>query len=206
MDIKVLSATITPFINQYGYIAIIISAILEGTSIPFPGSVVLILAGFIIYKGGLNIWYAILLGGLSYSIASIIPYYIGKNIKGSLFNFLETYCKVPRKRIMIMEKYFNKHGELSICISRPFFIGNYISYFAGIANINIFKFFILTFIGVLPWATLYLWLGYYFRGNLDKAYLFLEKYNITAAGFLIFIIIGFIIIKRYSIFKKKNNY
>jgi membrane protein DedA with SNARE-associated domain len=205
MDIKVLS-TITPFINQYGYIAIILSTALEGTSIPFPGSVVLILVGFIIYKGGLNIWYAIFLGGLFYSLASIVPYYIGKNIKGSLFNFLEIYCKVPRKRITTMEEFFYKHGEFSICISRPFFIGNYVSYFAGIANINIFKFFILTFIGILPWTTLYLWLGYYFRGNINRVYLFLEKYNITTAGVLIFIIMGIIIVKKYIIFEKKKNY
>lgn len=198
---KVLSI-ITPVIYKHGYIAIIISAILEGTSIPFPGTIVFIIVGFIIYQGGLNIWYSIFLGGFFYSLASFVPYYIGKNIKGSLFSFLERYCRVSRRKIENMEKFFHKHGEISVCISRPFFIGNYISYFAGISNIKRSKFFILTFLGILPWATMYLWLGYYFRGNLDKAYLFLEKYNIITAGVLVFIIIGIIIVKRGKSLKK----
>lgn len=205
MIIKTL-IELTPIIHQYGYIAIIISAILEGASIPFPGSVVLILVSFIIYKGNLNIWYAILLGGVFYSIASIIPYYIGKNIKCSLFIFLEKYCKVPRKKISLVEEFFYKHGELSVCFSRPFFIGNYISYFAGMVSINIFKFLILTFLGILPWATLYLWLGYYFRGNLNRVYLFLGKYNIIFTGAILIIFIGIIIVKSYRSFEKKKNY
>lgn len=205
MSAKVLS-TITPIIYQYGYITIIMTAILEGSSIPFPGTIVFIIAGFVVYKAGLNIWISIILAGLFYSIASILPYYIGKKIKCGIYHFLEKYFKVSRNKIVEIEDFFHKHGELSVCISRPFFIGNYISYFAGIANVDLLRFLILTFIGILPWATIYLWLGYYCRGNLDQAYLYIKKYKMIAVGVLLVIIIATILIKWYKTIHQNKDY
>src|SRR5690554_5234530 len=185
---KILTPII-PVIYEYGYVTIILCAMLEGASIPFPGSPVLIIVGFLIYRGSINIWMAIFLGALFYSLAAIIPYYIGKNLKGNLFDFLVNTFKVPRKRIHSMEDYFYRYGDASVCISRPFFFGNYISYLAGIANISLIKFFILTYIGILPWVGAYLWLGYFFRGNLYRATRFLEEHSIPEISMGIFILL-----------------
>jgi len=184
------------FFNKYGYLAIIISSALEGASLPFPGFVVLIMTGHNVYMGKLNLFYGVILGGIAYSIAALIPYFIGKYIKDGLYRFLQTKLKVPSKKIDAVEKFFHKYGEFSVFISRPLLIGNYISYFAGLANINIIKFILLTFFGILPWNLLYLYLGYYFKGNLDQTSLFLKKYNLPITIIILFVIIVFISIKR----------
>ena len=74
--------------DRYGYIAVILCAMLEGASIPFPGSAVLIIIGFLIYKGSMNIWLATFLGALFYSLAAIIPYYIGRSLKAVSYTHL----------------------------------------------------------------------------------------------------------------------
>lgn len=189
MDI--VSSFIT-FIQQYGYIPIMIGAFLEGASVPIPSSPVLVFAGFLIYKERLNFSLAILLVTLSYSIASILPYYIGKKLGEGLFDFLESRFKVPREKIEYMKAVFHKYGDISVCITRSFFVGNYISYFAGAAGIHIIKYFTLTFIGILPWPITYMMLGYIFRGNLQRVNNFLDQYNIF--GILFFVSIGVVIL------------
>lgn len=207
MDMKILSPII-PFIHEYGYIAIMITGMIEGSSIPFPGSIVLVIVGFIIALGKINIWLAIFLGAFCYTMGSIIPYYIGKNIKEDLFHFLVKYGKVPKKKIVSMEESFYKYGDISICITRPLFMGNYISYLAGIAHIHLVKFILYTFFGILPWMGLYLSLGYFFKGNLQKTSAFLDKYNIYIVG--IFLGIGLLILLwkwkgKELFFREKNS-
>lgn len=184
--------------SKYGYLAIIISSILEGTSIPFPGLLVFIMAGLNVYKGELNMFYGVVLGGISYSLAALIPYFIGRHIKDGLFKFLQTKLKVSSKKINSIESFFHKYGEFSVFISRPLLIGNYISYFAGLANINILKFLLLTFFGILPWNLLYLYLGYYFQGNIDQASDFLKRYNLPITIAILIVIIGFILFNKYK--------
>ncbi len=198
---------VTNLIDQYGYIAIIISAFLEGASVPFPGSAVLALAGFLIRQGEINLWVAIFLAAASYSIASIIPYSIGKKLKETLFDFLEDHFKISRKKVENIKKIFNQYGEISVCITRSFFIGNYISYFAGIAQVPLIKYFPFTFIGILPWAFSYLVLGYIFRGSLEKVANFLDQYNVFGIWTLVGIGIAvlFIILKWYRSRKSKNR-
>ncbi|RBP37419.1 DedA family protein [Garciella nitratireducens] len=173
-----LLSLITNLIDQYGYIVIVITAFLEGASIPFPGSPILVLSGFLIYQGKIHLWLAVLLATTFYTIASIIPYSIGKKLKEKLFDFLEVYLKIPREKIDKIKAVFNQYGEISICLTRPFFIGNYISYFAGISQIPLIRFLPLTFIGIMPWSFLYLVLGYIFRGSVGKVDSFLDRYHI----------------------------
>ncbi|MCR1898994.1 DedA family protein [Irregularibacter muris] len=191
MSIKELT-TVIPIIQQYGYLAIIVISMIEGASIPFPGSIVLFLVGFIVSLGQMNIWIAILLGAACYTVASILPYYIGKNLKESLIIFLEKYFRISKEKFYTVEKVFNEYGEVSVCLSRPFFIGNYISFLAGVAHVRMKKYLLLTFIGILPWATLHMGLGYLFRGNYDKAIGLLKKYNFVFI--IVVILIGIVMV------------
>ncbi len=189
---------VIPMIYKYGYIAVILCAMLEGASIPFPGSAVLIIIGFLIYKGSMNIWLATFLGALFYSLAAIIPYYIGRSLKGNLVEFLVQTLKLSRKRIHKVEDTFRRYGDASVCISRPFFFGNYISYLAGMAGIHLVKFFLFTYLGILPWVGLYLWLGYLFRGNLYRSIAFIEEHSIPEISVVVFILLvgGMIVFHR----------
>src|SRR5690606_30577393 len=136
-------SSLITFVQDYGYISIMIGAFLEGASVPIPSSPILVFTGFLIYKGELSFGFATFLVTLSYSLASIIPYFIGKKLGEGLFDFLESRFRIPRGKIEYMKTVFCKYGEVSVCITRPFFIGNYISYLAGVAGIHIIKYFIL---------------------------------------------------------------
>src|SRR5690625_227105 len=144
---------------------------LEGSSLPFPGVFIVFSYGYIATPGYLNT--ALLAIGMSivYSLASLIPYFIGMKLEKHL-------PKRIRKRIKKGIVFFNRYGVWSIALSRPFGIGNYISYVAGIGRVHLIKFILLTFFGIYPWAYGLVMLGDYFNGNYELLKNYLSSYSI----------------------------
>ena len=95
------------------------------------------------------------LNSLVYVVFSLIPYYIGKYL-GNL-----TQKKFDEKKVKKAQEWFQKYGEWSITLSRPTGFGNYISYISGISDISIWRFGLLSYLGVFPWNTLLLFIGNY---------------------------------------------
>jgi len=62
---------------------------------------------------------------------------------------------------------FIRYGYLSVAVSRPFGLGNYISYIAGMAKMNLKLYLFLTFTGIYPWSYSMLLLGRYFSGKYE---------------------------------------
>src|SRR5699024_3844897 len=105
---------------------------------------------------------AVIAAGMSlfYTSASLIPFYLAAKL-GSKFP------ERLKRKLAKGQNYFNRYGTWSIALSRPFGVGNYISYVAGLSKVNPLKFFLLTFLGIYPWSVVMLWLGDYFNGNIE---------------------------------------
>src|SRR5699024_7485871 len=133
---------------------------LEGTSFPFPGVIMVLTFGYLLSPGYLCIALLAIGMSISYSIASLIPYYLAMKLE----RFLPARLK---KGVKKGQAFFNRYGIWSIALSRPFGVGNYISYVAGMSGVHVFKYFILTFLGIYPWSYVMIFLGDYFNGNYD---------------------------------------
>jgi membrane protein DedA with SNARE-associated domain len=148
------------WLNAIGLPGLYLAMFLEGSSIPMPGLIIVLTFGYLLSPGFPGIA-AIAIGmSLCYSSASLIPFYLAAKLEAK-------FPEKLKRKIAKSQMYFNRYGTWSIAISRPFGIGNYISYIAGLSKVNPFKFFILTFFGIYPWSVIMLWLGDFFNGNVE---------------------------------------
>lgn len=131
--------------NMQGFssLGLYLSMLLEGSSLPFPGMVVILTIANLMSPGITEAFWLALGMSLAYSLASYIPYFIGLKFQSSLKG---------RLKLSKVQSWFRRYGEWSICLSRPFGVGNYISYVAGMSKVNPWRYGVLTFTGIFPWA------------------------------------------------------
>lgn len=188
---------ILAFLESLGMLGLFSVMFLEGSSMPFPG-VALVIA----YGGLLNhslAATALLSAGLAaaYSLASLIPYFLGNKLQKF---FQKKFDKGLKKASAL----FHRYGIWSIAISRPFGIGNYISYLAGMSRIPIGKYGALTFIGIYPWCFAMLRIGHYFNGNYEAFKSFVAANQILVYGYIV-VILGAIGLWFYVKMRSRNN-
>lgn len=136
----------------YGNVSLYLVMLLEGLSIPFPGLIVILAIGNILSPGILETFWLALSMSILYSLASFVPYTIGLNFQYRLEGKLSGKLKK-------VQSWFQNYGEWSICFSRFFAVGNYISYVAGMSKVNPLRYWLLTFTGIFSWSLLILLLA-----------------------------------------------
>ena len=83
-----------------------------------------------------------------------------------------------------------KHGDQIVAFSRPFWIGNFVSYFAGLARMSLVKFVVLTFSGIFAWSLVVVSIGEAFSSNLPKAAKLIKDYSLMTTIGVIVIVFG----------------
>ena len=175
MDIQLAIEWIFGFLGELGLFGLFTAIFLEGASVPFPG-IVVVLA----YGGLLNLSLAGMAGiaaamAVIYSVASLIPYFIGNKLEHLIRPNI-------RKGLDKASRIFKRYGIWSIALSRPFGIGNYISYLAGMSGVGLLKYLLLTFAGIFPWCLAILYLGDYLNGNYDRFLVLFDEYKMEFYG------------------------
>lgn len=195
MDVQSVIDQILLFLEAMGLFGLFGAIFLEGASVPFPG-IIAVLA----YGGLLDLSLAKMAGisavmAVVYSLASLIPYFIGNKLEHLLWEKI-------RKGLDKAGHFFNRYGIWSIALSRPFGVGNYISYLAGISNVGLVKYLLLTFTGIFPWCFAIMYLGDYLNGNYERfAALFNEyKFEFYGIGLLLAVLFT-----AYSIWKRRKK-
>ncbi|KSU85665.1 DedA family protein [Fictibacillus sp. S7] len=141
------------FLRELGAAGLFIGTALEASSVPFPGALVILIYGFLLKPSPMETVLLALAVSAVYTLFSYVPYMIGYKLESKMRE------KFDEKKVEKTKRVFKKYGEWSIALSRPFGIGNYVSYAAGMSKVNRWKFGILTFIGVFPLAIAMLFLG-----------------------------------------------
>ncbi len=184
---------IVNIVSDLGYIGIFIMMFLESTFFPFPSEVVMVSAGYLVYKGEMNV-IAVLSTGILGSLAgALFNYYLAIKVGRAVLLKYGKYFFISEKSINKMETFFEKHGEISTLSGRLIpAIRQLISFPAGLARMNLFTFCFYTTLGATIWVVILTMLGYYIGDNevLIKEYL---RYIV----FSILIIIVFVVIIYY---------
>jgi len=175
-------------VGMLGYAGIVIMMFLESSFVPFPSEVVMIPAGYLAFKGEMNLMIAILCGIVGSLSGALFNYYLAIKLGRPLLIRYGTYVMFNEDTLSRMEGFFNRHGHISTFIGRLIpVIRQYISLPAGLANMNLVIFSLYTSLGAGIWVIILALLGYYIGENevLIKAYL----HNIIVV-LLLFCIIG----------------
>lgn len=195
MEGILLVEQILSWLDEIGLVGLFAAMFLEGSSLPFPGIAVVLAYGYILPFSYLNTaWVA---AGMSivYCIASLIPYFLGSKLEGLFQNR-------PKKGLQRATDLFVRYGGWSVAICRPFGLGNYISYVAGMSKMRLTPYLFLTFIGIFPWSFVMIVLGNYFNGSYEAFRVFYQN-NSMYLYIAVTVLLGIIFL--YFFIKNKRN-
>jgi len=188
-------------VGSLGYIGIFIMMFLESSFFPFPSEVVMIPAGYLAYKGEMNI-YIVVFSGIAGSLTgALLNYFLAVKFGRAFLIKYGKYFFIKEETISKMEDFFKSHGHISTFSGRLIpAVRQYISFPAGLARMNLFRFSFYTTLGASIWVVILTLLGYYLGDNevLVKEYL---RYIIVSI-LICLAIIGF---WYYSKIKKCNK-
>jgi membrane-associated protein len=133
---------------------------------PFlPGDSLLFAAGMLAATGVFNVFYLIILLIISAFLGNFVNFHIGKFIGPKVFD-PNRFKWINKEYLLKTQTYFDKHGVLTIVLSRflPIF-RTFVPFIAGIGKMNYTRFILYTLIGGIAWVTLFTLAGYFF-GNI----------------------------------------
>jgi membrane protein DedA with SNARE-associated domain len=143
-------------------LASMLSGLLEGMGIPWPGAVVLTAAGTEATDATGAVVLALCFGVL-YTGASWLQYMVGRYC----WSFLQRY--IPAAQQAKLQAVMEKHGEFAVLWTRPLAIGNYVSLPAGMIGMHQGKFLLYTFAGIMPWCLAMTFGGSWIGAHLSAA-------------------------------------
>ena len=153
-------------VGGLGYPGIIIMMFLESSFIPFPSEVVMIPAGYLAYKGEMNLVLAILSGILGSLLGAMFNYYLAIKLGRPFLLHYGKYVMFNESSLQKMEDFFARHGHISTFTGRLIpVVRQYISLPAGLARMNLAVFSFYTSLGAGIWVTILALLGYFIGGN-----------------------------------------
>lgn len=184
------------FINQIGYLGIFLGMFLESTLVPLPSELIMIPAGIAASQGAMNIYIATIVGILGNILGAIFSYYLAASIGRTILFRIGKYFFVKAETIIKIEKFFQRHGPISIFIGRllPGF-RHFISLPAGIAKMNFKRFFFYTSFGSAIWTTILAALGFFIGENQQLIEENLHEIIIASAGICALILFAYIFLK-----------
>ena len=169
-----LAQQLVDLIFAWGYLGIFIMMAIESSFIPFPSEIVLIPAGYLASQHQMSMSY-IFMSAISGSlVGSFVNYYLAFILGRKLLKRYGKYFFIKESTLEKMERYFKKHGHISIFTGRLIpGVRQLISIPAGIAKMDILQFSVFTALGAGIWALVLILLGYVLGENqaLIKEYL-----------------------------------
>ncbi len=178
-------------IGSMGYFGIFALMFLESSFFPFPSEVVMIPAGFLAYKGDMNL-IAVIITGIAGSLSGAWFNYILASKFGRKF-----LLKIMKKeRVDKLEQFFENHGHISTFTGRLIpGIRQYISFPAGLAKMSPLKFSLYTILGAGIWVIALTLLGYFLGANQKLIHKYLKEIT-TVTLILVALLILFYTIKQ----------
>jgi len=187
-------------VGSLGYIGIFIMMFLESSFFPFPSEVVMIPAGYLAYKGEMNLGLAIFFGILGSLGGALLNYFLAVRLGRAFLVKYGRFFFIKEETIVKMEDFFKDHGHISTFSGRLIpAVRQYISFPAGLARMNLLVFSIYTSLGAAIWVVILAMLGYFIGDNegLVKEYL---RYIIISILFAL-ALLGYFYYRKI----KKNN-
>ena len=161
-----IAQTIVGYVGDMGYWGIFLLMFLESTFFPFPSEIVMIPAGYLAYKGEMNLYLAVLAGILGSIAGALFNYYLALHFGRKFILKYGKYFFISEHTLNRLELFFKNHGELSTFNGRLIpGIRQLISLPAGLARMNIPKFIFYSGLGAGIWVIVLVALGYFLGAN-----------------------------------------
>jgi membrane protein DedA with SNARE-associated domain len=192
-----IAETIVQYIGDMGYWGIFLLMFLESTFFPFPSEIIMIPAGYLAYKGEMNVYIVVLVGILGSVAGALFNYYLAMHFGRKFILKYGKYFFIKEETLDKLEAFFIKHGDLSTFNGRLIpGIRQLISLPAGLAKMNIAKFSLYSGLGAGIWVIVLVALGYLLGSNEALISEYLKSATLIALISVVFITIFYVVRNR----------
>jgi membrane protein DedA with SNARE-associated domain len=189
-----IAQTIVSYIGDMGYWGIFLLMFLESTFFPFPSEIVMIPAGYLAFKGELNLYMVVLAGIVGSVAGALFNYYLAIHFGRKFILRYGRYFFIKEETLDKLEAFFIKHGELSTFNGRLIpGIRQLISLPAGLARMNMAKFAFYSGFGAGIWVIVLVALGYLLGSNEALISEYLHTATVIALFCVVLITIFYIV-------------
>ncbi len=161
-----IAAYLVETVGSMGYAGIFLLMFLESTFFPFPSEVIMVPAGYLAYKGEMNLLFAILFGIAGSVAGALFNYYIAMHFGRAFLLRYGKFVGIKEETLEKLERFFRTHGEISTFNGRLIpGIRQLISLPAGLARMHLGKFALYTALGAGIWVVVLVAIGYLIGSN-----------------------------------------
>jgi membrane protein DedA with SNARE-associated domain len=201
-----LATYITGFMQSTGYITVFIAMTMESMVLPVPSEAVMPFAGFLIAEGKFTFFWVVLISTIASLVGSMISYGIGYFCEKSVIHKYGKFFFLDKEELDATEKFFSKHGEITIFISRFIpVVRHLISIPAGFARMDFMRFYLFTALGAGLWNAFLAYCGFSLKNNWETVMKYSKVVDVIVLAALLMLICYFIYkhIKRHQ--RMKGN-
>lgn len=195
-----LSGSIIHFVQSAGYFGVFFFMLLNSALIPIPSEVTMPFSGYLAQTGALSLPFVILVGAIGDLCGALIAYAIGYFLEETvILSLIDKYGKfilLSEHEYLKAVKLYKKYGSgiTFFCRLLPG-VRSFISVPAGLAEMNIWKFALFTFLGSLVWIGILATIGFNLGAHWDTIGPIYHKFQIG-------IVTVFVLLIAYYIYHK----
>ena len=144
---------VTHVIDIGGYAGIAALMGIESACIPLPSEIIMPFAGFVVFQGHMNLFWAATAGAVGCNLGSVVAYWIGAKGGRPLVERYGKWVLMSRHDLDRMTEFFNRYGSITVLLGRLLpVVRTFIAFPAVIARMPQLRFHIYTFVGSWPWC------------------------------------------------------
>jgi membrane protein DedA with SNARE-associated domain len=199
---KIVIPFLTDLYGALGYLGVMIAMTIESAMIPLPSELILPFAGFLVSDPTAiepltgepwNFWLVVVFATIGNTIGSLIGYAIGAWGGRPFLEKYGRYMLIRHHEIELAEHFFERYGSATAFFSRLLpIVRTFISFPAGVARMNLWKFVVYSTAGAFIWSILLVQLGVVFGAQWTEIRKLLQPFDLLIAVLVIAAIVLFI--------------
>ena len=183
-------------IGWWAYLVFLVLMVIQSLIAPIPSELILLSAGMLF-----TLWPGVAIGVVGSLISGVVTYFLA--IKGGrpIVEYTGEYISIADRFVKVMDIWIERWGLWAILAGRavPVIMFDPVSYAAGLSNIKWKPYTLATFIGSIPRAIIYSYLGVQLLGNHEPDYIRVltpEELEAAAGQFnlIFYIIFGVLVV------------
>src|SRR6202007_2457397 len=184
--LAILFIFISKVIAVTGYAGIAILMAIESACIPLPSELIMPFAGYLVFQGKFNLFWAATAGAIGCNLGSLVAYEIGAYGGRPLVERYGRWILMGRRELDWADRFFARWGYLAVFIARLLpVIRTFIALPAGVARMPRLRFHLYTFLGSWPWCFALAYLGMKLGQNWRELGQYFHRFDAVIVAVLI---------------------
>jgi len=191
--ITVLAGFVIATISNLGYGGIVLLMAIESACIPLPSEIIMPFAGYLVFKGEMQLWAVALAGAVGCVLGSFVAYYAGAWGGRPFVEKYGKYILVSHHDLAMADRWFQRHGDITIFVGRLLpVIRTFIAFPAGISRMAMGRFVIYTFVGSYIWCWGLAWVGLTLGQNWNTLGVYFHRFDAVIGVILLIGVIWYV--------------